>query len=122
MDGLPEEAAKEGRRLDRAEMTENGNKTISHLEALGYAHIECRCRICKSGSTASPFKLIRMKRPKWLLSTMTLDQLAAKMHCNKCGGKDFQYNEWRQSDALGYTKSWSYPDHNGGSGGKPGSG
>lgn len=55
-------------------------RTISRLEAEGYPWIGCEC--CK-GTTWVPFKMIRQKIP--MLSSWTLDELAAKMKCDKCG-------------------------------------
>jgi hypothetical protein len=56
------------------------NRTISQLEAEGYPWIGCEC--CK-GTIWVPFKMLRERIP--MLSAMTLDQLGAKMRCDKCG-------------------------------------
>jgi hypothetical protein len=56
------------------------SRTISQLEAEGYPWIGCEC--CK-GTVWVPFKMLRERIP--MLSAMTLDQLGAKMKCNKCG-------------------------------------
>ena len=50
------------------------NRTISQLEAEGYPWIGCECR---KGTVWVP----------WIpmLSAVTLDQLGAKMRCDKCG-------------------------------------
>jgi hypothetical protein len=56
------------------------NRTISQLEAEGYPWIGCEC--CK-GTVWVPFRMLRERIP--MLSAMTLDQLGAKMRCDKCG-------------------------------------
>jgi hypothetical protein len=56
------------------------SRTISQLEAEGYPWIGCEC--CK-GTVWLPFKMLRERIP--MLSAMTLDQLGAKMRCDKCG-------------------------------------
>jgi hypothetical protein len=56
------------------------NRTISQLEAESYPWIGCEC--CK-GTVWVPFKMLRERIP--MLSAMTLDQLGAKMRCDKCG-------------------------------------
>ncbi len=55
-------------------------RTISQLEAEGYPWIGCEC--CK-GTVWVPFRMLRERIP--MLSAMTLDQLGAKMRCDKCG-------------------------------------
>jgi hypothetical protein len=37
---------------------------------------------------------------------MTFDELASKMPCGKCGGRDVEYKPDRQEDARGYAKTW----------------
>jgi hypothetical protein len=56
------------------------NRTISQLEAEGYPWIGCEC--CK-GTVWVPFRMLLERLP--MLSAMTLDQLGAKMRCDKCG-------------------------------------
>jgi hypothetical protein len=62
------------------------NRTISQLEAEGYPWIGCEC--CK-GTVWVPFKMLRERIP--MLSAMTLDQLGAKMRCDKCGKRPERY-------------------------------
>jgi len=57
------------------------NRTISHLEAEGYPWIGCEC--CKG-----TVKMLRERIP--MLSAMTLDQLGAKMKCDRCGIEEWQ--------------------------------
>ena len=56
------------------------NRTISQLEAEGYPWIGCEC--CK-GTVWLPFRMLRERIP--MLSAMTLDQLGARMKCDKSG-------------------------------------
>jgi hypothetical protein len=74
---------------------------ISQLEAEGYPWIGCEC--CK-GTVWVPFKMIRQKIPG--LSAWTLDELGAKMKCDKCGKRPEQYYPARQSDAPGFAKNY----------------
>src|ERR1035437_8463966 len=76
-------------------------RTISQLEAEGYPWIGCEC--CK-GTVWVPFKMIRQKIP--MLSSWTLDELAAKVKCEKCGKRPERYYPARQSDAPGFTKGY----------------
>jgi hypothetical protein len=76
-------------------------RTISQLEAEGYPWIACEC--CK-GTVWFPFKMIREKVP--MLSAMTLDQLGAKMKCDKSGKQPARYYPARQTDAPGYAKGF----------------
>jgi hypothetical protein len=62
------------------------NRTISQLEAEGYPWISCEC--CK-GTVWVPFRMLRERIP--MLSAMTLDQLGAKMKCDKCGKRPERY-------------------------------
>jgi hypothetical protein len=55
-------------------------RTTWQLEAQGYPWIGCEC--CK-GTVWVPFKMIRQKIP--MLSSWTLDELAARMKCDQCG-------------------------------------
>jgi hypothetical protein len=56
------------------------NRTISQLEAEGYDWIACVC--CK-GAVWAPFRIVRQKLPT--VGSMTVDELGAKMRCEKCG-------------------------------------
>src|SRR6266403_4672436 len=69
------------------------NRTISQLEAEGYPWIGCEC--CK-GTVWVPFKMLRERLP--MLSAMTLDQLGAKMKCDKCGKRPERYYPANQND------------------------
>jgi hypothetical protein len=62
------------------------NRTISQLEAEGYPWIGCEC--CK-GTVWVPFRMLRERIP--MLSAMTLDQLGARMRCDKCGKRPERY-------------------------------
>src|SRR6266852_1801169 len=53
---------------------------MSAFVSEGYPWIGCEC--CK-GTVWVPFKMLRERIP--MLSAMTLDQLGAKMKCDKCG-------------------------------------
>jgi hypothetical protein len=76
-------------------------QTISQLEAERYTAILCECRACRN-RVAYPFRLIRMERPRLMLSAMTIPDLGAKMPCGKCGSRDVIYRPHRQSDASGF--------------------
>ena len=75
------------------------NRTISHLEAEGYPWIGCEC--CK-GTVWVPFKMLRERIP--MLSAMTLDQLGAKMKCDRCGKRPERYYPANQSDTPGFVR------------------
>jgi hypothetical protein len=77
------------------------NRTISELEAARYDWIGCDC--CK-GTVWVPFRMIRAKLP--MLSAMTLDELGAKMRCDKCGNRPARYYPAKQSDAPGFARSF----------------
>ena len=76
-------------------------RTISQLETQGCPWIGCEC--CK-GTVWVPFKMIRQKIPG--LSSWTLDELGAKMKCDKCGKRPERYYPARQSDAPGFAKGY----------------
>src|SRR5882757_3422839 len=82
------------------------NRTISQLEAEGYPWIGCEC--CK-GTVLVPFRMLRERIP--MLSAMTLDQLGAKMRCDKCGRRPERYYPAKQDDMPGFVRtflmSWS---------------
>jgi len=77
------------------------NRTISQLEAEGYPWIGCEC--CK-GTVWVPFRMLRERIP--MLSAMTLDQLGAKMRCDKCGKRPERYYPANQSDTPGFVRSF----------------
>jgi hypothetical protein len=77
------------------------NRTISQLEAEGYPWIGCQC--CK-GTVLVPFRMLRARIP--MLSAMTLDQLGAKMRCDKCGGRPERYYAAKQGDEPGLARSF----------------
>jgi hypothetical protein len=79
----------------------NVSKTISQLEAEGYPWIGTECCV---GTVWVPFKMIRLKLPS--LSTMTLDDVGAKLRCEKCGKRPERYYPARQDDAPGYAKTY----------------
>ena len=87
-----------GPRFD-AQMTDT--RTISQLEAEGYPWIGCEC--CK-GTVWVPFRMIRETIPA--LNSWTLDELGAKMKCEKCGKRPQRYYPARQSDAPGFARSF----------------
>lgn len=82
-------------------------RTISQLEAEGYTAVLCTCRnpSCRN-CVGFPFDMIRSKRPRLMLSAMTIEELGRKMPCGKCGGRDVAYREHRQSDAQGFAKRY----------------
>lgn len=51
-----------------------------------------------------PFRMARARLP--MLSAMTLDELGAKMRCDKCGNRPARYHPARQDDAPGYARSF----------------
>ena len=71
------------------------------LEAEGYPWIGCEC---SNGSVWVPVKM--SGRRCRTLSAMTLDELGAKMKCNRCGKRPERYYPARQSDALGFARSY----------------
>jgi len=77
------------------------DRTISQLEAEGYPWIGCEC--CK-GRFGFRFKMLRERLP--MLGAMTLDQLGAKMKCNKCGKRPERYYPANQSDTPGFVRSF----------------
>ena len=76
------------------------NCTISQLEAEGYPWIGCEC--CK-GTVWVPFRMLREKPPN--LSAMTLDELGARMRCDKCGKRPERCYPANQSDTPGFVRS-----------------
>jgi hypothetical protein len=74
--------------------------TISQLEAEGYPWISCEC--CK-GTVWVPFRMLRERIP--MLSAMTLDQLGARMKCDRCGKRPERYYPANQSDTPGFVRS-----------------
>lgn len=81
------------------------SRTVAQLEAEDYHHICCEC--CK-GYVWVPFRMIRSRIPN--LDTMTLDELGARMRCDRCGGRPERYYAERQSDGPGYAKSFTRLD------------
>ena len=80
-------------------MVEERHRAIA--EAEGYPWIGCKC--CK-GTVWVPFRMIRERLPN--LSAMTLDQLGAKMRCDKCGKRPERYYAAKQSDTPGFVRSF----------------
>jgi hypothetical protein len=75
------------------------NRTISQLEAEGYPWIGCEC--CK-GTVWVPFRMLRERIP--MLSAMTLDQLGAKMKCDRCGKRPERYYPANQRETPGFVR------------------
>jgi hypothetical protein len=63
-----------------------------------------RITFVKPGTVWVPFKMIQQKIPG--LSAWTLDELGARMKCDKCGKRPERYYPARQSDAPGFAKSY----------------
>ncbi len=78
-------------------------RTISQLEAAGFPWIAAEC--CK-GTVWVPFRMIREQHPRWLVSAMTLDEVGAKLKCDRCGGPPARYYPARQDDAPGFARSF----------------
>jgi hypothetical protein len=92
--------AKSNRIASAIEMADN--RTISQFEAeKGYPWIGSEC--CK-GTVWVPFRMLRERIP--MLSAMTLDQLGAKMCCDKCGKPPERYYPANQSDTPGFVQSF----------------
>jgi len=51
-----------------------------------------------------PFRMLRERIP--MLSAMTLDQLGARMRCDKCGKRPERYYPANQSDTPGFVRSF----------------
>jgi hypothetical protein len=77
-----------------------GWQTTEPSPSEGYPWIGCEC--CK-GTVWVPFKMLRDRIP--MLSAMTLDQLGAKMKCDKCGKRPERYYPANQSDTPGFVRS-----------------
>ena len=80
------------------------NRTISQLEAEGYPWIGCEC--CK-GTVWVPFRMLRERIP--MLSAMTLDQLGAKMRCDKCGKRPERHARVRSKLSIGVENDKAVP-------------
>ena len=69
--------------------------TIEEFAADGYTHVEANCPRCR---------VIRLRPidqlPKISLG-LTLDGLARRLRCAKCGGSLLSIKPWRQTDASG---------------------
>lgn len=78
------------------------SRTVAQLEAEDYHHICCEC--CK-GCVWVPFRMIRSRIRN--LDTMTLDELGARMRCDRCGGRPKRYYPVRQSDQPGHAKTFN---------------
>lgn len=88
-------------------------KTISVLEVERYHHIECACQnpVCRN-TVWVPFRMIRERRPRLMLSAMTITQLGKLMPCSKCGNRDkVIYKAIRQEDGPGYAKTFTPQRH-----------
>jgi hypothetical protein len=51
-----------------------------------------------------PFRMLRERMP--MLSAMTLDQLGARMKCDKCGKRPERYYPANQKDTPGFVRSF----------------
>ena len=72
------------------------DRTMSQREKIG-------CECCK-GTVWVPFRMIRQQIPG--LSAWTLDELGAKMKCDKCGKRPERYYPAKQNDAPGFARSF----------------
>jgi len=77
-------------------------RTFSQLEAEGYPLD--RVRMLQGHRVGAPFRMLREHIP--MLSAMTLDQLGAKMRCDKCGKRPERYYPANQSDTPGFIRSF----------------
>jgi hypothetical protein len=82
------------------------SRTVTQLEAEHYHHI---CAECCKGSVWMPFNLMR-KRVRGL-DAMTVDQIGARLRCDRCGNRPERYYPVRQEDSPGYVKQFSYPKY-----------
>jgi hypothetical protein len=78
-------------------------RTISQIEAQRYDWIAAEC--CK-GTVWVPFRMIRESHPRWPVSSMTVDEIGAKLRCDKCGCRPRLYYPARQEDAPGFARSF----------------
>ena len=76
-------------------------RTISQIEAEGYAWIGAEC--C-NGTVWVPFKMIRAQLPT--LSALTIDEVGAKLRCDRCGQRPARYYPARQDEAPGFAKRY----------------
>ena len=69
--------------------------TLEEFAADGYTHVEANCPRCR---------VIRLRPidqlPKISMG-LTLDALARRLRCAKCGGPLLSVKPWRQTDASG---------------------
>jgi hypothetical protein len=76
-------------------------RSIAEIEAAGYPWIGAAC--CK-GTVWLPFKMLNARIPE--LSTLTVDQVGARLRCDRCGGRPERYYCARQEGAPGYAQSF----------------
>ena len=88
-------------RLDRALMRHG--RQPNYLPARGRGLSVDGCECCK-GTVWVPFKMLRERLP--MLSAMTLDQLGARMRCDKCGKRPERYYPANQSDTPGFVRTF----------------
>jgi hypothetical protein len=83
------------------------DRTISQLEAERYVSALITCKKCRN-RVGFPFKLMRIENPRLRnrLSAMTLEELAPRLRCSKCGAKEVTVEPHRQEDAQGYAKKF----------------
>jgi len=63
-----------------------------------------RMRVLQGGTGLGPFKMIRETTPA--LSSWTLDELGAKMKCDRCGERTERFYTARQTDAPGFAQRY----------------
>lgn len=81
--------------------------TIKDLEAQRYTHIQCDC---SCGSTMTPFRMMRDAGRR--IDDLTIADLGRRMVCKDCGERPSRFREWRQEDAKGFVKPFTYPKFN----------
>lgn len=80
--------------------------TIADLEKAHATGIECCClnSSCRHW-VGHHFDLIRKTHPGPDLGALTLSELAGRMRCGRCGGREFEWRPHRQVDAQAYARS-----------------
>jgi hypothetical protein len=74
----------------------------NYLPARGRGLSLDRLRVLQKYRVGVPFKMLRERIP--MLSAMTLDQLGAKMRCDKCGKRPERHYPANQSDTPGFVR------------------
>ena len=75
--------------------------TVFELEADGFTHISCWCEGCRRNKQVELSAL--RHRAKFVVASMTLDQLREKIRCDRCPDRPHpkSVQPWRQSDFFG---------------------